>query len=59
MIWMDVNEKPSGEVYKKLIEYACEINDTLKFKGPSISFYKEYVEERFEEICKILNRNNG
>ena len=57
MIWIDITEEPRKEVYRKLIEYACEINDTLKFKGPSISLYKEYVEERLEEICKILNRN--
>lgn len=57
MIWIDIDEEPSGKVYKKLIEYACKINDTLKFKGPNISFYEEHFEGKFEEICKLLNRN--
>ncbi len=49
MIWIDIDEEPSGKVYKKLIEYACKINDTLKvleeYDYKKVSFYSVFENE--------------
>lgn len=50
-----LEEEPEGKVYKKLIEYACKINNIIKFKIPNEEFYEDYIEEEFGKICKLTN----
>lgn len=51
-----LNEEPIGDTYKRLIEYACNNNDTIMFKVINYNAGKLEREKEYKEFCKILKK---